>query len=61
MIPITIKSSEHGILNAFIEEDLDGRWSAVCPSLVGCASWGNPKEEATFNIKEAIELYLGEK
>ncbi len=33
----------------------DGYWVAECPSLPGCISQGSTKEEATQNIKEAIE------
>ena len=35
-----------------------GDYSAVCPELPGCASAGETAEEATSNIREAIELYL---
>ena len=36
----------------------DGYWIAECPSLPGCISQGKTKEEAIFNIKEAIEGYI---
>jgi predicted RNase H-like HicB family nuclease len=36
----------------------DGYWVAECPSLPGCVSQGKTKEEATENIKEAIEGYV---
>ena len=36
----------------------DGYWVAECPSLPGCISQGETKEEAISNIKEAIELYI---
>jgi predicted RNase H-like HicB family nuclease len=36
----------------------DGYWVAECPGLPGCISQGKTKEEATANIKEAIELYI---
>ena len=35
----------------------DGYYVAECPSLPGCISQGNTKEEAIINIKEAIEGY----
>lgn len=41
-----------------IEEEKDGRYSALCPGLPGCYSWGHTKEEALENIKEAIVGYL---
>ncbi|MCD6415265.1 MAG: type II toxin-antitoxin system HicB family antitoxin [Planctomycetes bacterium] len=33
----------------------DGYWVAECPSLPGCISQGQTKEEAIANIREAIE------
>lgn len=36
----------------------DGFWVAECPSLPGCISQGQTREEALTNIKEAIELYI---
>ena len=36
----------------------DDYWVAECPSLPGCISQGKTKEEAIFNIKEAIEGYI---
>jgi len=32
----------------------DGRWTAEVPTLPGCVTWGNTKEEAIERIKEAI-------
>ena len=36
----------------------NGFWVAECPSLPGCISQGETREEAVDNIREAIELYL---
>jgi predicted RNase H-like HicB family nuclease len=36
----------------------DGYWVVECPSLPGCISQGETKEEAIINIKEAINLYI---
>ena len=36
----------------------DGYWVAECPSLPGCISQGQTKQEAIVNIKEAIEGYV---
>ncbi len=36
----------------------DGYWVAECPSLPGCISQGQTKEETMVNIKEAIEGYI---
>ena len=41
-----------------IEQDEDGIFVAEVPSLPGCLSQGETRDEATANIKEAIELYL---
>jgi predicted RNase H-like HicB family nuclease len=41
-----------------IEQDEDGMFVAEVPSLPGCISQGETREEATENIKEAIALYL---
>ena len=42
----------------FLELSEEGGYTAIVPSLPGCISEGNTKEEALENIKEAIELYL---
>lgn len=39
------------------QEDDGGYWVEV-PSLPGCVSQGDSKEEALANIKEAIEAYI---
>jgi len=36
----------------------DGNFVAECPSLPGCISEGETREEAIANIKEAIEGYV---
>ena len=36
----------------------DGYWVAECPSLPGCISQGQMKEEAIANIREAIKGYI---
>lgn len=38
--------------------DVDGRWSATCPALSGCATWGHTQEDAIKNIQEAVEAYV---
>jgi predicted RNase H-like HicB family nuclease len=37
----------------------DGYWVVECPSLPGCISQGQTKEQALANIKEAIHGYIG--
>jgi len=41
-----------------IEEDEDGVFVAECPTLPGCISQGNSREEALANIQDAIKGYL---
>lgn len=41
-----------------IQEDEDGVFVAEASSLPGCISQGNRREEAVFNIREAISGYL---
>jgi len=41
-----------------LEPETDGGFSVYVPSLPGCASQGDTKEEALANIREAIEAYL---
>ncbi len=36
----------------------DGFWVAECPSLPGCVSQGESREDAVTNIREAIEGYV---
>ncbi len=36
----------------------DGFWVVECPSLPGCVSQGETRQEAIANIKEAIEAYI---
>ena len=45
-------------LKVVLEECEEGGYTIYVPSLPGCISEGNTKEEALNNIKEAIELYL---
>jgi predicted RNase H-like HicB family nuclease len=45
-------------LKIVLEPSEEGGYTAVVPSLPGCISEGDSREEALTNIKEAIELYL---
>ena len=38
--------------------DESGGWVAECPSLPGCISQGDSREEAITNIREAVALYI---
>ncbi|MFZ0946053.1 MAG: type II toxin-antitoxin system HicB family antitoxin [Syntrophobacteraceae bacterium] len=41
-----------------LEPSEEGGYTAVVPSLPGCISEGETRDEALANIKGAIELYL---
>ena len=41
-----------------IDRDEDGVWVAECPSIPGCVSQGDTKDEALANVREAIEMCL---
>jgi predicted RNase H-like HicB family nuclease len=41
-----------------IEQDEDGIFVARCPSLPGCVSEGNTRDEARANIRDAIAGYV---
>jgi predicted RNase H-like HicB family nuclease len=45
-------------LKIILEPSEEGGYTAIVPSLPGCISEGDSKEEALKNIREAIELYL---
>ena len=45
-------------LKIILEPSEEGGYTVVVPSLPGCISEGDTKEEALKNIREAIELYL---
>jgi predicted RNase H-like HicB family nuclease len=45
-------------LKIILEPSEEGGYTALVPSLPGCISEGDTKEEALENIREAIELYL---
>lgn len=41
-----------------LEPSEEGGYTAIVPSLPGCVSEGDTREESLKNIREAIELYL---
>lgn len=45
-------------LRVLLEPSEDGGYTVSVPSLPGCISEGDTREEALANIREAIELYL---
>ncbi|UCC40321.1 MAG: type II toxin-antitoxin system HicB family antitoxin [Candidatus Aminicenantes bacterium] len=45
-------------LKIILETSDDGGYTAIVPSLPGCISEGDTREEVLKNVREAIELYL---
>ncbi|MFQ6074678.1 MAG: type II toxin-antitoxin system HicB family antitoxin [Candidatus Bathyarchaeia archaeon] len=45
-------------LKVILEPAEEGGYTVFVPSLPGCISEGDTREEALENIREAIELYL---
>ncbi len=45
-------------IKVVLEPSEEGGYTAIVPSLPGCISEGDTKEEALKNIQEALELYL---
>jgi len=45
-------------ITVVLEPQEEGGYTVYVPSLSGCISQGDTKEDALQNIKEAIELYL---
>ena len=45
-------------IKVILEPSEEGGYTAIVPSLPGCISEGNTKDEALKNVREAVELYL---
>ncbi len=45
-------------LKVILEPSEEGGYTAIVPTLPGCISEGDTKEDALKNIREAVELYL---
>jgi predicted RNase H-like HicB family nuclease len=45
-------------LKIILEPSDEGGYTAYAPTLPGCVSEGDTREDALANIREAIELYL---
>ena len=41
-----------------LSRDDEGHWLASVPALPGCHTWGDSRDEALSNAKEAIEGYI---
>lgn len=46
------------IFEVDLEQEEDGRWSALVPALPGCNAWGYTKEETLQAIRDNAEMYL---
>jgi predicted RNase H-like HicB family nuclease len=44
--------------NVTLDRDEDGIWIVECPSIPGCVSQGQTREQALENIKDAIGACL---
>ncbi len=45
-------------IKVVLEPSEEGGYTVIVPSLPGCISEGDTKEDALKNIQEALELYL---
>jgi len=45
-------------LHVLLEPSEDGGYTVTVPSLPGCISEGETREDALANIRDAIQLYL---
>jgi len=41
-----------------LDQESDGGYVAIVPTLPGCVSQGDSRDEALANIREAAELYI---
>jgi predicted RNase H-like HicB family nuclease len=41
-----------------LQQDEDGIWIAECPAIPGCVSQGKTQQEATANLREAMQTCL---
>ena len=41
-----------------LDRDEDGVWIAECPSIPGCVSQGDTRDEAIANVQDAIKVCL---
>jgi predicted RNase H-like HicB family nuclease len=48
----------HMRYTVILQRESDGGYVALVPSLPGCVSQGDTREEALKNIEEAAELYI---
>ncbi|MTW23252.1 type II toxin-antitoxin system HicB family antitoxin [Allochromatium palmeri] len=45
-------------IQILLESSEEGGYTVIAPTLPGCISEGDTKEDAIKNIKEAIDLYM---
>jgi len=56
--PMKSNSVSHMNFKVWIEQDEDGFFIAMVPSLPGCISQGKTEDEVKENIREAIAIHL---
>ncbi len=57
--PFEGQGTEYDIL-LVLDESVEYRYAALCPSLPGCLSEGRTRDEAVAMIKDAAALYLAD-
>jgi antitoxin HicB len=55
---IGLKTTKKYTLTVVLEQDEDGRFIAICPTLPGCYTEGETEAEAIEMIRDAIRLHL---
>ena len=56
--PVNSRDTLIVMRQAIVYPGEDGFWIAECPSLPGCISQGETRDQAIANIREAIEGYI---
>ncbi|MFI5300261.1 MAG: type II toxin-antitoxin system HicB family antitoxin [Polyangiales bacterium] len=59
--PTRTKPARSYVFPVEVVAEADGRWSAFCPSINGCTSWGRTREEALASIGEVVRVCLEER
>ena len=58
------KAAKRATYTVIIQPESDpefkGYYNAIVPALPGCFTYGTTRDEAIQNVREAIEVYLGD-
>lgn len=57
-MPLSPRLESQEMRQAVIYQDEDGVWIAEVPSLPGCISQGQTRDEAVRNVAEAAEVWI---